>query len=111
MVLPELTGDRGDAGGAGELGVAGEPLGAGDLADELGRGRRAEAGLTEQVRRDLGDQVGDLGFEFVDRLGELADAAQLIARDPDAHRLLGPREPAGDARTPGAMKQRASRQP
>jgi hypothetical protein len=30
--------DRGDAGGAGELGVRGEPLGPSDLADELGRG-------------------------------------------------------------------------
>ena len=29
-------GNRSDAGGAGELGVAGEPAGAGDLADELG---------------------------------------------------------------------------
>ena len=37
--------DRGDPGGAGELGVAGEALGAGDLADQLARGQRAEAGL------------------------------------------------------------------
>ena len=37
--------DRRDAGGARELGVAGEPLRAGDLADELGRGQRPEAGL------------------------------------------------------------------
>ena len=37
--------DRGDASRPGELGVAGKPLGAGDLADELGRGQRPEPGL------------------------------------------------------------------
>ena len=54
--------DRGDAGGAGELGVGGEAAGAGDLADELGRGQRPEAGLGEQLRRDLGDELGDLAL-------------------------------------------------
>ena len=86
-------------------------LGAGDLADELGRGQGPEAGLGEQVRRDLGDQVGDLGFQRLDRLGELAEAAQLVAGDPDAHRLLGPGEPARDPRPPLAVKQRAAREP
>ncbi|HKH69468.1 MAG TPA: hypothetical protein VKA75_19065 [Reyranella sp.] len=37
--------DRGDAGGAGKLGFGGESLGAGDLAEQLGRRQRAEAGL------------------------------------------------------------------
>ena len=46
-------GDRRDAGGAGELGVGGEALGAGDLADELGGGQRPAAGLGEQLRREL----------------------------------------------------------
>ena len=50
-------GDRSDAGGARELGVAGEAGRAGDLADELGRGQRPEAGLAEQLRRDLGDEL------------------------------------------------------
>ena len=62
-------GDRGDAAGAGELGVAGEALGAGDLADELARGQRPEAGLGQQLRRDLGDELGDLGLERVDGRG------------------------------------------
>src|SRR5690242_14718577 len=53
--LARADGDWCDAGGASELGVRGEPLGAGDLADELGRRQRPEAGLGEQVRRDLGD--------------------------------------------------------
>ena len=66
--LAGADGDRRQAGGAGELGVGGEAAGAGDLADELGRGQRPEAGLGEQLRRDLGDELGDLGFERLDRL-------------------------------------------
>ena len=64
--LAGADGDRSDAGGAGELGVVGEPGGAGDLADELGRGQRPEAGLGQQLRRDPGDKLCDLGLE---RLG------------------------------------------
>ena len=86
--------DRGDAGGAGELGVRREPVRAGDLADELGRGQRPEPRLGEEVRGDLGDQVGDLGFQRLDGLGELAQPAQLVAGDPDARGLLGSGEPA-----------------
>src|ERR687885_1043853 len=67
--------NRGDAGGAGEFGVGGEPVRAGDLADELGRGQGTEAGFGEQLRRDLRDQAGDLGFERFDRLRKLTDAA------------------------------------
>src|SRR5262245_39674049 len=70
-----------DAGGSRELGVAGEGLGA-----------------------------GDLGLERFDRLRELADPAQLVAGDADAHRLLDAREPPRDARAPGALEQRAARQ-
>ena len=51
-------GDRRDAGGAGELGWGREALGAGDLADELGRRQRSEPGLGEQLRRDRGDEAG-----------------------------------------------------
>ena len=42
--------------------------------------------------------------------GELAQAAQLVARDPDAHRLLGAGEPPGDPRAPLLREQRAARQ-
>jgi hypothetical protein len=55
-------------------------------------------------------RFGDLGLERLDRLGELADAAQLVAGDPDAHRLVGAGEPAGDPGSPGAVKQRAPRE-
>src|SRR5215218_959975 len=99
--------DRGDPGGPGELGVRSEPLGAGDLADELGCGERAEPWLSEQVRRDLDDEVSDLAFQLLDRLGQVADAAQLVARNPDADGLVGSGEPPRDAWSPGAVKQRA----
>ena len=49
--LAGADGDRSDAGGARELGVRREPLRAGDLADELGRGQRPGSGLGEQLRR------------------------------------------------------------
>src|SRR3954451_23727756 len=97
--------DRRQTGGAREFGVGGEAAGAGDLADELGGGQWPEAGLGEQLRRDLGDQAGDLGLECLDRLRELADAAQFVAGDAHAHRLLGAREPTGDARAPVAVEQ------
>src|SRR3954449_6666900 len=42
--LARADGDGGDAGGAGELGVGGEPVRAGDLADQL-RGQRPKPGL------------------------------------------------------------------
>ena len=32
----------------------------------------------EQMRRELGDKLGDLGLERLDRLRKLADAAQLV---------------------------------
>ena len=110
LVLPELTGIGATPAARASLASVAKRCGAGDLADELGGGQRPEAGLGEQVRRDLGDEVGDLGFERLDRLRELADAAQLVAGDADAHRLLGAREPPGDARAPVAVKQRAARQ-
>jgi hypothetical protein len=108
--LAGADGDRSDAGGARELGVCGEPVRAGDLADKLGRGERPQTGLAEQLRRDLVDEGADLCLERLERLGELADAAQLVTRDADARGLLGAREPSGDARAPGAVEQRAARQ-
>ena len=55
-VRPEEAGIGADAGGAGELGVGGEALDAGDLADQLGGGQHAAAALGQQPRRELGDQ-------------------------------------------------------
>jgi hypothetical protein len=101
-------GDGRDAGGAGELGRGGEALSAGDLADELGRDERAELGLGEQLRRDPSDELGDVALESRDGVGEVAQAAQLVARDPDAHRLLGAGEASRDPGAPPLRKQCAA---
>ena len=68
MVLPELTGIGATPAARASLASVAKRCGAGDLADELGGGQRPEAGLGEQLRRDLGDELGDLGLERVDRL-------------------------------------------
>jgi hypothetical protein len=91
LVLAELTGIGATPAARASL-ASDEPLGAG----ELGRGQGAEPGLCERLRRDLRDQVGDLGFQRLDGLGQFADLAQLVAGDRHAHRLLGPGEPARD---------------
>ena len=41
-------------------------MGAGDLADQLAGGQRSEAGLSQQLRRRLGDELCDLGLERID---------------------------------------------
>jgi hypothetical protein len=56
-------------------------------------------------------RFGDLALEPVDRERELAQAAQLVARDPHAHRLLRAGEPPADADRPLVREQRAARQP
>ena len=53
-------GDRCGAGGAGELGVGGEAVDAGDLAEQLGGGQDAAAAFGEQPRRERGDERGEL---------------------------------------------------
>jgi hypothetical protein len=55
---------------------------------------------TKELRRDLLHEFGDLALEPADRLGELARATQLVARDPDAHRRLGASQAPGDPRAP-----------
>jgi len=92
--------DRCDAGRAGELGLGGEALGAGDLAEELRRGQRPEAGLLEQLRRDLSDQLRDLRLELVGGHRELAQAPQLVPGDPDTRGLLDAGQAPRDPRRP-----------
>jgi hypothetical protein len=47
-------------------------------------------------------------LERVDGDGQLAQAAQLVASDPNAHRLLSAREAPGDLRRPFLREQRAT---
>jgi hypothetical protein len=53
-------GDRRGPAGARELGVGGEPVGAGDLADQLGGGERPAAAFSEQLWRVAVDERGEL---------------------------------------------------
>ena len=53
-------GDRGAAARARELGVGGESVGAGDLADQLRGGQRPAAALGEQLGRVAADERGEL---------------------------------------------------
>ena len=69
-----------------------------------------QPGSATSSRREAADEVGDLGFERLDRLGEFAQAAQLVARDPDAHRLLSARETPADPGAPLDREQRAAGQ-
>lgn len=54
--------DRCEAGRARELGVGFEASRAGDLADELGGGQRSDAGLVEQLWRNVGDEAAAISF-------------------------------------------------
>src|SRR4051794_19597845 len=67
-------------------------------------------GSVSSWRRELADEFGDLALELADRERELAQAAQLVACDPDAHRLLGAGQAPTDSRAPLLREQRAARQ-
>ena len=69
-----------------------------------------QPGSATRCGSEAADQVGDLGFERPDRLGEFAQAAQLVAGDPDAHRLLGARQAPADPGAPLGREQRAAGQ-
>jgi len=97
--------DRRRGGRSCELGVGGEAADASDLADQLRCGQRPAAALGDQASSQVGDQRRQLGLERADRAGQLADAPQLIASDPDSCRLLGALEATVDAVLPAAADQ------
>ena len=92
---------------AGELGVGGEALTPAISPISLAAVSTPQPGSASSCGASSGDQVGEFVLERVDGAGQLADAAQLVARDPDAGGLLGAREPAGDARPASARDERA----
>ncbi len=106
-MLPELTGIGARPPARASLASV-EKRCAGDLADQLAGGQGAEAGFCEQLRRGLGDELGDLGFERIDRVRELAHVTQLVAGDPDAHGLFGARQAPRDPIAPLLRHQRAA---
>jgi len=69
--------DRGGPAGARELGVGGESVGAGDLADELGGGQWAAPAFCEQLRRVAFDHGGELCLYFADPGGARGGARAL----------------------------------
>src|SRR3954470_15295613 len=103
LVLPELTGIGATPAARASLASVANRCAPATSPTSLAAGQRPEAGLGEQLRRDLGDELSDLGFECFDRLRELANAAQLVTGDADAHRLLSPCETTRDARAPVAI--------
>ena len=66
------------------------------------------ARLGDQLGRDCGHELCDLGFEGLDRGGQFAQPTQLVAGDPDAHRLLGARQAPRDLDRPLLREQRAA---
>jgi hypothetical protein len=102
-------GDRCGRAAAGELGIGGEAVGAGDLADQLGGGQRSSATLVEQLRGVALDQRGELRLELADAGGARADRAHELARDPHARGLLGAREAARDLAKPFPRVERPGR--
>jgi hypothetical protein len=110
-VLPELAGIGATPQARASLAAVANRLAPGDLADELGGDQRPEPRLAEQLRREPRDELGDLVLERADCERELAQAAQLVACDPDTHRLLGARQPPANPRAPLLREQRAARQP
>lgn len=97
VASPGGCGDRRDAGHPGQLGVAGEALCAGGLADQARGAQRAAAGLGEQLRSVGANEVAQLALERVSFACQQRDALDLLAGDTDPGRLWQPPEPAGDA--------------
>ena len=111
-MLPELAGIGATPAARASLAARGEALGAGDLADELGGDQRPEPRLARAAAARSASTSSVISRSSrLDRVRELAQAAQLVARDPDAHRLLGAGQAPADPRAPLLREQRAARQP
>jgi hypothetical protein len=100
--------ERRDPAGAGELGVAGEPLGAGDLADELaGRlggpkpGSPSSCGAASATSSAICASSASMVWDSSRRM------AQLVAGDPHPRGLLGARQAPADRGAPFLRQQRA----
>src|ERR1700756_3105527 len=79
-VAPDHAGIGGDSGVAGEGVLAFEPLDAGSLADDLGRGQLCAAVEVEQHGGDVVGSFAETLFQRFDLGGEPDDVGQLGAR-------------------------------
>jgi hypothetical protein len=102
--LPATRGsrDRGDAGMAGEVGLAREALDVGRLGEDLGRGQGAAALQREQLRGAPSHESAELGFQA-------RALARELARHPHPRLLVQPGEPPADALQPAQPVQRPGR--
>jgi hypothetical protein len=89
-------GDRRGPARACELGVGGESVDAGDLADQLGCRQRAASSLCEQLRRVAFDQRGEFCLRLASPGGARGDLTHELAR-PARASLVGPGR--GDGRS------------
>jgi hypothetical protein len=110
VAAPGGAGDRRGARLHREVPVAGEALGAGGVADQRRGGERRDPRLGQQLGPQRGDRGAQLALQRALGAGELADAPQLVARDPHARAVLHALKAPRDARQPARAVQRASRQ-
>ena len=101
------------AAGAGELGPGGEAVMPAISPTKAAVRIGAAAAVGRQGGRGVGDQCGELASERVDRAGELADAAQLVACDAPPRARRRPegaaRAVAGGRAGPGCAARSRSR--
>ena len=96
-MLARADRDRGDAGGAGELGVVAEASAPAISPTSLAAVRGPKPGSVSRCGATWATRSAISASSALIGVGQLAQAAQLVAGDPDAHRLLGAREAPGDA--------------
>jgi hypothetical protein len=100
---------RRDASVVGELRIALEAFDRAYLAEQLGGAERPLAGQCEQRGRGVLDPRVELAVELEDGAGEVAAAADELARDPYLHRLLGATKATGNTVEPDGAVERARR--
>jgi hypothetical protein len=98
-----------DAGVAGELCVCLKAVDRADLSQQLRGAEWATAGKREQRRGCVVDARLQFAIEGEDAAGQVATAANELARNPDLHRLLGASQPTGHTVEPERAVERAGR--
>src|SRR4249919_1188181 len=92
LVLPELTGIGATPAARASLASLEKRPAPATSPTSLAAVKGPNPGLGQQLRRDRGNERGDLSLERFDGPGKLADATQLVTCDADTHRLLSPRQ-------------------
>ena len=110
LVLPELTGIGATPAARASLASLEKRSAPATSPTSLAAVRGPKPGSVSSCGATVATSPAISALERLDGLGELADAAQLVAGDADAHRLLSPREPTRDPRRPAAVEQRAAGQ-